>query len=190
VSAARPGGAAPAGRVIVLTGPPGAGKTTVARLLTERLVPSVHLHADDFWRFIRRGWIAPYLPQAHLQNQTVIEVLAGAAYGYAAGGYEVVCDGVVGPWFLDVFRAARPAAVELHYVILRPDRDTTMERAVGRSGDALTEPEPITSLHRQFSGLGDLEPHVLDSSRISPQTTAGLVLRGLARGTFRMGGGG
>ena len=43
------------GQVIVLAGPPGAGKSTVARLLADRRSPSVHLHCDDFWHYIVRG---------------------------------------------------------------------------------------------------------------------------------------
>lgn len=78
------------GKVIVLTGPPGAGKSTVARLLTDSLPSSVHLHSNDFWHYIRQGRIAPYLPQAHQQNQTVI-------------------DGIVGPWFIDMFLSAQSA---------------------------------------------------------------------------------
>ena len=50
----------------------------------------------------RRGRIAPYLPQAHRQNRIVIDVVAHAAFGYAAGGYQVICDGIVGPWFIDL----------------------------------------------------------------------------------------
>ena len=119
--------------MIVLTGPPGAGKSTVARLLADALPSSVHLHSDDFWNYIRQGRIAPYLPQAHQQNQVVIDALAQAAFAYAAGGYHVMCDGIVGPWFIDVFRAAAAArATELHYVILRPDEPTTLRRASAR----------------------------------------------------------
>ena len=73
--------------MIVLTGPPGAGKSTVARLLADALPFSVHLHSDDFWRYIRQGRIAPYLPAAHRQNQVVIDALTQAAFAYAAGGY-------------------------------------------------------------------------------------------------------
>ena len=76
------------GQVIVLAGPPGAGKSTVAAILADRFNPSVHLHSDDFWHFIKQGRIAPYLPEAHHQNQIVLNVLATAAFGYASGGYQ------------------------------------------------------------------------------------------------------
>jgi predicted kinase len=99
-----PGSSPAAGRVIVLTGPPGAGKSTVAALLAAALDPSVHVYSDDFWHCIKRGAIPPYLPSSHRQNEVVVGVLAAAAFGYAAGGYHVVCDGIVGPWFLPPFR--------------------------------------------------------------------------------------
>jgi hypothetical protein len=176
------------GRVIVLTGPPGAGKTTIARWTADQLPLSVHLHADDFWHFIRRGAIAPYLPESHHQNTIVIDVLADAAFGYAAGGYDVLCDGIIGPWFLDAFRVRSAASgTELHYLVLRPDEATTLRRATARTAaGALTNLEPIRSLHHKFSGLDALEPHVLDSSDLDPAATATAVLRGIGNGDYRL----
>jgi hypothetical protein len=145
----------------------------------------VHLHSDDFWDYIRQGRIAPYLPQAHRQNQTVMDALAEAAFAYAAGGYQVICDGIVGPWFIDVFRGkAATRAIPLHYVILRPDEATALRRAVDRDGPALTNPEPIRSLYRQFTDIGELGRHVIYSTELSPQATTDAIRHGLAEGTY------
>lgn len=177
------------GRVIVVTGPPGAGKSTVGRMLADALPLSVHLHSDDFWHYIRQGAIGPYRPEAHHQNEVVIGVVADAALGYAAGGYDVICDGVVGPWFLNRFHsAAAVAGTELHYLVLRPDVDTALRRATGRTAsDALVDPGPIRSLHEQFADLGTLESHVLDSTGQQPRATAELALRGIEDGSYVLG---
>jgi hypothetical protein len=42
----------------------------------------------------------------------------------------------------------------------------------------------VLSLHRQFSDLGVYERHALDSTRLDPQATADVVLRGLAEQAY------
>ena len=59
----------------------------------------------------------------------------------------MICDGIVGPWFINVFRAAAARqAIPLRYVILRPDQATALRRAANRAPDALTDPGPVRSL--------------------------------------------
>lgn len=169
--------------VAVLTGPPGAGKTTAARAVAAGLDRGVHLHADDFWRAIRGGGVPPYLPEAHRQNEVVMDVVAEAAFGYARGGYSVVVDGIVGPWFVEPFRQrAATTGIPLHYVVLRPDVDTAVQRAVARGGDQLSDEGPIRALHQQFGTLGALERHVLDTSRLTPAQTTARVITVLRQG--------
>jgi hypothetical protein len=105
--------------------PPGAGKSTTARALGAAYPRSVHLHTDDFWHYIVSGGVPPHLPEADGQNQTVMQVIRNAAFTYAAGGFTVVVDGIIGPWMLHHFRGPEFASdsTRLHYVVLRPSRD-------------------------------------------------------------------
>lgn len=189
----------PAGPLIVLTGPPGAGKTTVARLVADVLDPAVHLPADEFWRFIRTGYVAPWRAESQAQNAIVIDALSSGAVIYAAGGYHVVLDGIVGPWFLDRLLArASTDQVDVHYVILRPAQTVTAQRVLGRRQDELAQrheaiaagrpddPGAVAHMYEEFSALGPFEKHVIDTSVMSAEETAEVVRGLVATGQMRV----
>jgi hypothetical protein len=173
--------------VILLTGPPGSGKSTSARALAATYPRAVHLHTDDFWHAIVSGAIPPYLPESDAQNHTVMEVIRRAAWGYAQGGYVTIVDGIVGPWMLSHFRSPglAEAAPRLHYIVLRPNRDETLRRAQGRTApNALVDAEPIVALWRQFAELGAFEAHAIDTTDDDPERTRRRVRDAITSGSY------
>jgi predicted kinase len=185
----RYGGGVRSGRVVVVTGPPGAGKSTVARALAERAGEpgGVHLHGDDVMLSIRHGFIPPHLPASAHQNRTLSRALAAAACTFAQGGYLVALDWVVGPWFVDAYREAAVAAdVPLDYVVLRPSEATVVARARDRAAMPVVDYGHLRPLYAQLSELGALEAHVLDTTTWSVAETVASVDAGLADGRFRL----
>ncbi|HEY1707608.1 MAG TPA: AAA family ATPase [Rhizomicrobium sp.] len=180
--------AASLGSIVILTGPPGAGKSTVAPMLADTSdVPSVHLHTDNFYTWIRKGYIPPHLPESHAQNQVVIGVIVEAAMGYARGGYDVYLDGIVGPWALEPFHAARDRnGVDMRYIVLRPGEDIALRRAKLRDTPGIKESGPIRNLWQAFADLGPLETHAIDTSGVDAQQTATAIAERLRAGDFRL----
>ena len=123
------------GRIIVITGSPGTGKTTTASIVAKEsdMDKSVHMHTDDFFHYLSKGAIPPHLPESNEQNLVVIEAFLEAAKRYARGGYDVIVDGIVGPWFLEPWKALVREHYEVHYIILRASKEETLKRAVERS---------------------------------------------------------
>lgn len=172
----------------IITGPAGAGKTTVAAAVARRRPLGVHLPTDYWYHWIVNGYISPWKAEANLQDATVISAIAAAAGQYSAGGYDVIVDGIVGPWFLDHFLArAHEQANTIAYVVLRPAPGVVLQRATDRTNDHdLKNIDVINQISRAFEDLGLFESHVIDSTTQDPADTVEAVLVALSSGNYTL----
>lgn len=168
--------------LMVVTGPPGAGKSAVARSLSKMFEPSALVAGDDFFTFIDRGYIAPWTAEADHQNQIVVGAAAAAAGRLAVGGYTVVYDGVIGPWFLQAFGAATGLA-QLHYVMLLPPERVCVERVHSRLGHGLTDLDATRHMYGEFAHARISDRYVMTSME-SAETLASSICDILATGAF------
>ena len=62
------------GRITIITGSPGTGKSTVAdkAAMESDMEKSVCIRTDDFFHYLKKGAIPPHLPESNAQNGVVV----------------------------------------------------------------------------------------------------------------------
>lgn len=169
--------------LIVVTGPPGAGKSSLARELAQRFEPSVLVEGDAFFGFLASGAIDPWLPESNEQNTVVTRAAARATAEYVEGGFTTVYDGVVGPWFIDEFMHA--GGIErADYVVLLPSVERCVERVFTRANHAFTDEGGTRKMHLEFAASRIDRRHVIADPPDDLDAVVDAVLAALANGTL------
>lgn len=146
--------------LVVISGPPGSGKSTVSKRLAQAFERSVLVKGDEFFGFLAAGAILPWLPGAEPQNLVVQRAAALATGQFVRDGYDTVYDGVIGAWHLQQFLAASNVR-SFHYAVLLPAAAVCEERVATRKDHGFKDIAATRRLHGQFADA-DIDPrHVL-----------------------------
>jgi cytidylate kinase len=173
------------GQVLIVTGPPGSGKTTISTMVADRSDRSVHLESDGFFHAIRSGYIEPWKPASREQNDTVMRVVRDAAITFARAGYLTIVDGIVLPGWCFEWLAGQLLREELGVsaAILQTSLEVSLARVRWRGSRDL-ERAAVEQTWRGFAELGPLERHVIDTDERTPQETAEVLIDRLGRGAL------
>ena len=144
--------------LVVVTGPLGAGKTTLAREVALAAERGVHLQMDQFWFAV----VDPALRDA--DSRAIGGAALMAAFSFVEeGGFSVVLEGFLLPDALpEVGAACEARGIPLHYVVLQADVETCLRRANGRA--PLDDLDGARRLHAMFDDLDVPDRHLVDAS--------------------------
>lgn len=169
------------GELIIVTGPPGAGKSTVAPLVADGSGSSVLIPADWFFSLWHRGAIDPWLPEAQPQTSVAFEAATATAGTFARANCHVVFDGFVPPHALGGFAAV---AGTLHYVVLLPPEKTCVARVAARSSHGFTSEEATRAMYHDFTKAAVPGRHLITDTDKTPEQLAKRIVADVTAGSL------
>ncbi len=173
-------------QVILLSGPPGSGKSAVAEAICERFDRMLHIEVDELRHWVKAGYRHPWAGDHQAEEQRLLATRNACAIAResVALRYAAVIDDVITPAEAARYRAALEGIpCYVHMVTLLPDLATSLARDRGR---AASIPDRVRALHEELSraaSSGALPGYVVDSTHdANAALTADRALDAVARG--------
>lgn len=157
-------------QLTVLSGPPGAGKSTIAHLLAEKSDRSICIEGDTVYHMVAGGYVAPWLPGNHKPLfWTNVESLIQNALDM---GYDVVFEYVLYP---RDFERLKRRFKQMQAFVLLPSEPELLRRDALRPEDCRMG-ERCRICHKQFCEAEFDPEQVLCTDGESPEQTVERIL--------------
>ncbi|MEU2720909.1 AAA family ATPase [Streptomyces smyrnaeus] len=172
---------------VLLIGPAGAGKTTVARYWADhRAVPTAHISLDDVREWVRSGFADPqtgWNENSEAQYRLARRTCGFAARNFLANGISCILDDAVFPdWpVIGLGGWKRHVGPGLIPVVLLPGLDIVLERNAERSGNRRLSDEEVAHIHGRMAGWYSSGLPIIDNSRQDVASTAQMLDNVVAR---------
>ncbi|MGW6416701.1 AAA family ATPase [Streptomyces sp. NPDC055055] len=181
------GGTGTATLAVLLIGPAGAGKTTVARHWAQRRrVPTAHISLDDVREWVCSGFADPqsgWNEHSEAQYRLARRTCGFAARNYLANGISCIVDDAVFPDrpVVGLGGWKRHVGPGLLPVVLLPGLEVVLERNAERSGNRRLSDEEVAAIHGRMAGWYGSGLPIIDNSTYDVETTARVLDDVLAR---------
>ncbi|MEU5163205.1 AAA family ATPase [Streptomyces sp. NPDC020875] len=172
---------------VLLIGPAGAGKTTVARhWATRRRVPTAHISLDDVREWVCSGFADPqtgWNENSEAQYRLARRTCGFAARNFLANGISCILDDAVFPDrpVVGLGGWKRHVGPGLLPVVLLPGLETVLERNAERTGNRRLADEEVAGIHGRMAGWYGSGLPIIDNTKYDVETTARVLDETLAR---------
>ncbi len=172
---------------VLLIGPAGAGKTTVARhWARHRRVPTAHISLDDVREWVCSGFADPqdgWNEHSETQYRLARRTCGFAARNFLANGVSCILDDAVFPDrpVVGLGGWKRHVGPGLLPVVLLPGLEVVLERNAERSGNRRLSDEEVAGIHGRMAGWYGSGLPIIDNSSYDVETTARVLDEVLAR---------
>ncbi len=163
--------------VIIISGTPAAGKSSVSKALAEKFPKSAYLDIDGFKDMIIGGNVAPWDPKGPEQFKIVEKNFLAVTRNFLDDGYVVIIDYVMGD---EQVKGYDDLLGDVHGFLLLPSIEELKKRDRERNPEYSLE-HRIDALYPQFADVEHKVLRVIDSTNQTVEETVEKIFNSLKK---------